>query len=546
MTATVTELFPFDKFRGKQNLVIEAAIKALYQNGYDNVVIDAPVGSGKSAINMTILKYGNSGFYTTPSVSLRQQLMNDDVLSEEFVGLRARADYTCGITGQNCRDCDINTSSEQSCAEQGPKCTYWSTKMSAIGSDISAITFSYLIIDNLLPVENNGVPISFDDRDGLVIDEAQDLITQTASLHAGFKITPHSLPYHVFQGAIQDADYDDSSYDDVKSDVDRIYKLCKNYIREVPLTEMSEEEKKCKKLIDKIEWMEEEIERDNPWVVDVDSTKYGNSYEKTLELRPVNVSSFLKNNVWSRAKKRVISTATLPYRSNPEIWLRKVGLDPEKTKVITVSMRFPVENRPIHTGTMVASMSGEGDKDNWSAIMDRLEELASNHYDENGLVHTSSYSRAQRVKEAVDKDKHPYLYENIIVHNQKADADNELEKWQNSERDIFLSPSMMQGVDLKEDMCRWQVLLKVPYPPMDSRTEYIVNNQKYGWLEYKERALIRTVQSYGRAVRSKSDTAEYYVLDKDFNKLVKNRTPPKWFTEAIDVREPNTDGVFDF
>lgn len=546
MTSTVDELFPFDSFRGKQHLVIEACINALYQDGYDNVVIDAPVGAGKSAINMTLLKYASDGFYTTPSKSLRQQLMADEILSEEFVGLKARQDYTCEITRENCKECPINQDSEQSCAEQGPKCTYWSNKMSAIGSDISALTFSYLIIDNMLPEENGDTPVSFGNREAIVVDESQNLDTQTASLHAGFKISPYSLPRTVFMGATDTVQLDAESYDDVKEAVGTIYARAKDYVRDVAPMEMEPAEKKCDRLVDKIEWMKEEIDRGNHWVADVESTKYGGNYVKTIELRPINVSSFLSNNVWNRASKRIISTATLPYRNNPEVWLRKVGLDPEKTRVISVDMRFPVENRPIHTNHMVASMSSGGDKDNWVDIMKKLNDLAETHYNDKGLIHTSSYGRARRIADSLSAEKYPYLHDNVFVHDQDRDPEEQIEEWQDSDKDLFASPSMMEGVDLKDDMCRWQVLLKVPYPAMDSRTSYIVNNQKYGWNEYFERAMIRVVQSYGRAVRSEDDYADYYVLDKDFNDLMKKRSAPEWFEEAIGVEPVCNSGVFDY
>jgi Rad3-related DNA helicase len=509
-------------------------------------VIDAPVGTGKSPINVTNLKYASDGFYTTPSKSLRQQLMRDEVLSKEFEGLKAREDYTCGITGENCKECPINQSSEQSCAEQGPKCSYWSSKMSAINEDISALTFSYLIIDNMLPESNGDTPVSFGNRELLVVDEAQNLDTQTASLHAGFKITPYSLPRTVFMGSTDSANLDASSYDDVKESVGTIYARAKDYVRDVPQFEMEPAEKKCDRIVDKIEWMKDEIDRGNHWVADVESTKYGGNYVKTIELRPINVSSFLKNNVWNRASKRIISTATLPYRENPEVWLRKVGLDPENTQVISVDMRFPVENRPIHTNHMVASMSSGGDKDNWVDIMKKLNELSEAHYNDKGLIHTSSYGRARRIADSLSAEKYPYLHDNVMVHDQDRDPEVQIEEWQDSDKDLFASPSMMEGVDLKDDMCRWQVLLKVPYPAMDSRTSYIVNNQKYGWNEYFERAMIRVVQSYGRAIRSEDDYADYYVLDEDFDDLMKKRSSPEWFEEAIGVEPVNDSSVFDY
>ena len=547
MESKVRELFPFESFRGKQEKITQVCAKALFEDGYNTVVLDAPVGIGKSAINMTLLRMMEDGFYTTPSKSLREQLQNDDVLNEYIRSLRARRDYICGITKNNCEDCHINQSSEQSCSEQGSKCTYWANKMAAINSNISVLTFSYLIIDNLIPPTVNDTPISFEDREGIVVDEAHGLVEQTSSMHAGMKVSPFSLPNAVYSGSIYSASMDANSYFDVKDEIDRIYKRCSEYIRDdVDTFEMEPAEKSCENMMRKIDWMRDEIGRGNHWVVDVERQMYKGNSVKTLELRPINVSSFLKNNVWSRANKRIISTATLPYRNNPEIWLRKVGLDPEKTKIISVGMPFPVENRPIYTDSMVCSMSSGGDRDNWSDIMDKINSLAENHYQQKGLIHTSSYSRAEDILDSIKTSEHPYLDNNVMLHDKMKDNEKQIQKWQDSDKDIFLSPSMMEGVDLKDDMCRWQVLLKVPYPSMDSRVEYILNETKYGWNEYFEQALIRVVQSYGRGIRSKDDYCNYYVLDKDFNKLMKKRTPPKWFKEAISDEKPEEKSLFDY
>ncbi len=547
MKSTITELFPHPSFREKQYEVIQACLQALYEDGYDNVVLDAPVGTGKSSINTTLLRHGEDGFYTSPQKSLREQLQNDPDIRPHLSSLKARQDYYCSVGNDNCKECHINQDSEQSCSEFGSKCSYWGAKMNAINSKIANITFSYLIIDNLLPVASGDTPISFDDREMLVNDESHGLIQQTEDMHAGFDITPYGLPNSVFRGSTDSAELDASTYSDVAEEVGIIYARAKNYYRDDVLPfEMEPAEKRCKRMVEKIEWMKEQVDAGYEWTVDVDTENYGNNYVKTLSLTPTNVSSFLKNNVWSRADKRVISTATLPYRGNPDIWLNKAGLDPKKTKIISVGMTFPVENRPIYTSEMVCSMSGGGDKDNWSEIMEKINELAENHYNQNALVHTASYKRSRRVLDSINSEEHPYLDENVMMHKQGEDADDRIDEWQDSDKDILLSPSMMEGVDLKDDMCRWQILLKIPYPAKNSRIDYMLNEEKYGWSEYYERTLLRVVQSYGRGIRSKEDHCSFYVLDKDFDKLMKKRTPPEWFEEAITDEKPEQGSVFDY
>ena len=547
MKSTITELFPHPSFREKQYEVIQACLQALYEDGYDNVVLQAPTGSGKSSINTTLLRHAEDGYYTSPQKSLREQIQSDSDIGPHICSLKAREDYYCQIGNENCKDCHVNQDSEQSCSEFGSKCSYWANKQAAINSDIANLTFSYLIIDNMLPVEINDVPISFDDREMLVVDESHGLLQQTEEMHAGFDITPYGLPRSVFRGATDSADLDASSYEDVAEEVGTIYARAKDYPRkDVPVFQMEPAEKRCKRMVDKIEWMKEQVDNGYSWVVDVETEKYGSNYVKTLHLTPTNVASFLRNNVWSRADKRVISTATLPYQDNPEIWLNKVGLDPKNTKVINVGMTFPVENRPIYTDSMVCSMSGGGDEDNWGSVLDATDEIAEANYNKKGLIHTASYGRARRLIDSVKSDKHPYLDNNIYFHKQGKDTDEQISEWQSSDKDLFASPSVMEGIDLPGNQCEYQILLKVPYPPQTSRIEHMLQEEKYGYREYLERTLIRVVQSYGRAVRSKDDKAKYFVLDEDFSELVDKTNPPKWFLEAITDEPHENKSVFDY
>jgi transcription elongation factor Elf1 len=54
---------------------------------------------------------------------------------------------------------------------------------------------------------------------------------------------------------------------------------------------------------------------------------------------------------------------------------------------------------------------------------------------------------------------------------------------------------------------------------------------------YNANAVIDIVQSYGRAIRSKTDNAEYWILDSSFMPLYKRMYTlfPKYFKECVKV-----------
>lgn len=542
--------FPFDQPREISNKstqidLVSEAIYYLFHKDYDNVIIDGPTGIGKSAVNVTISNMieGDS-FYCTPQKSLREQLQEDQVLNEYYEALRGREDYTCGETGDNCSDCAINNDPNRSCMQM-ERCTYWNHKQKAMSADVAVLTFAYLIIDGSIPkMIPEGGQISFGDRDLLIVDECHNLEDQVASLFAGFKVSPWSLPMEVFDNITVDLDMNNTTrHYQVMDIIETLEQRAEDYVAEKTgmhdeLDEdLARKVEQCEKFLDKVEWFHDEIENGRDWVVDMDITEYGNARYKTFKLKPVKVDKFLRNFVWERADKRVLSTATMPYRDSPEKWQAQIGL-PGETHVIRVGMPFDKGNRPIHTDTMIANMSRGGIDRNWDSVMEKVNELAGKHREQKGLIHSASYTRAEDVwKDAGDYE---HLKDNVVFDKPEVNTEEMLEKWQDGDRQIFVSPAVTEGVDLEGDMCRWQVLLKVPFPsPGDPRVEYLLEEVPHiGWDYYYEVTANAIIQSVGRAVRSKQDWADYYMLDKKFNDVRKKVEFPEWFEEAIDV-EPS-------
>jgi hypothetical protein len=98
---------------------------------------------------------------------------------------------------------------------------------------------------------------------------------------------------------------------------------------------------------------------------------------------------------------------------------------------------------------------------------------------------------------------------------------------------VLISPSLYLGLDLKDDLSRFQIITKVPYPDLGDR--WINEKRKLSGQWYNWQTGLRLVQGYGRSVRSKDDWAITYVLDSGFGNFVnKNKNIlPDWFTEAI-------------
>jgi Rad3-related DNA helicase len=105
-----------------------------------------------------------------------------------------------------------------------------------------------------------------------------------------------------------------------------------------------------------------------------------------------------------------------------------------------------------------------------------------------------------------------------------------LERHINSkEPTILLSPSMAEGVDLKDDSSRFQIICKIPYPFLgDKLVKKRMNKWKW-W--YPLQTAKKIVQSVGRSIRNESDYADTYILDADWIKFFsrnKSLFPPEF------------------
>lgn len=550
------ELFPFPGYRDYQDEILYETLEAMFIDGYRNVVIEGPTGIGKSPVNVAVgrvisrlndeqrevadhfgvqikgLHTGNS-FYTTPQKSLRNQLANDEDLQEYVSMLKGRADYICGESGDNCADCFVRSSPDQSCRQMGD-CTYWSEKMTSVFDDQAVITFAMLIVDNYLPVEDEAGRLSFDDRDLVTVDEGHNSEGQSASLFAGFDLSPWVLPEDVYGDAGQRAEWGADRYEDVEELVTEVKVRAEEFVEQYEdIEDRQSEVEQCEDRLRKIRYLEQTHRQGRGWVVNIDEISVPGSdrVTKKIQLKPVRVDDFLSDYVWSRGRRRLITSATIPFRGNIEAWGDRIGLD-GPIKFISKRTPFPVEHRKIHLNTMVGKMSGDEEDENWSDAMDQIREIHNHHNGEKGLIHSVSYPRAERVGES--------LGDNVIVHQRDQDTETIINLWQNSDADILVSPTMTEGVDLHGDLCRWQVLLKAPFAYYgDSRVSYLLNEEKE-WQWYYEETAIDIIQAVGRAVRGPEpeEAASFYVIDEKFGDVMNRVNPPQYFIDAMTERAP--------
>ena len=221
----------------------------------------------------------------------------------------------------------------------------------------------------------------------------------------------------------------------------------------------------------------------------------------------------------SKVKKLVLMSATI---ARPDV--EDLGLHNRRVGYLNVESDIPIENRPIiYRG--IGTMGQHKAKD---AVSKVLQEIGKIYQAEEGrgFVHTT-YKLAKEIEEAYTGDK-------LIFHN-RWDKKEKLDKWLKNPDDmrVFVGCGLTTGLDLKDDLCRWQVITKCPFPDLGDPAVMAKsqrNPEWYAWSTIKQLA-----QAYGRVCRGPTDTGKTFLLDSDFIRVYNNNKDlfPKWFREAV-------------
>src|SRR5690606_38170931 len=96
--------FPFRSYRPGQLEAIEE-VRAAFAAGKRFVVLEAPTGSGKSAIGVTLAREAGSAFVLTAQKVLQDQYLRD---FEDLAVMKGRSNYPCLVADKigraSCRD----------------------------------------------------------------------------------------------------------------------------------------------------------------------------------------------------------------------------------------------------------------------------------------------------------------------------------------------------------------------------------------------------------------------------------------------------------
>ena len=226
---------------------------------------------------------------------------------------------------------------------------------------------------------------------------------------------------------------------------------------------------------------------------------------RSVSIKPVDVSKF--SNSFFDTEYQIFMSATIDKQS----FCENMGLDKEQVAFIdTPKSPFPLKNRRIELLNIRRLSYGSTEEDELEVIK-TIDRILDEHSGERGLILTSSVPRCHKIIRYLSP-KNTRLIK--ICHSTNKDGktqDEIISEHANDPTSVLLSSSLWEGVDLKDDLSRFQIIAKIPYPNYKEKRIKAKMDKFPSW--YTSQTLTKLLQGFGRSVRSEDDWATTYVLD---------------------------------
>ena len=530
----VKKFFPFTNARENQLETISEIKKAI-DNGYKYIILEAGTGTGKSAIAATLASIYDSTYILTVTKQLQDQYLKD-FKDLGFKVVKGRANFKCrkyaeDNISQNCDEgrciiegysCEYSLKNKygEDITREGT-CHYDYQKLLGLISDVVISNYAYMFL------ELNYVQ-DFTKRELMIFDEAHNIessIMNQLKLVLDRKELKEYIGVNLSKETIRDLNDGDYKVwvSFIQKIQDKYYKEYKKIKNIKNNTEITRKVIYLKKRIDDCRIFISHIKHDSDiWIFDYDS------YWGVAEFKPVKVDKYAKDTFFRYGDVCIFMSATiLDYKLFAE-WL---GLNEDEIYAIRQKSPFAIDRNPIKTFKDF-NMSYTNLSRSAPETVDTIKEIMDKHKNDKGIIHTVSYGCKNFLKRKIDSDR--------LIDHKTYNRTSQLKKFKNSKKPLVLiSPSMNEGVDLPGDLCRFQVIYKLPYPNISDKQTSKRMKIDSKWFKYK--TSLSLVQTLGRGMRYEDDYCMTYFIDSRLKGFVlsdtlTNNFLPETFIQAIDIK----------
>lgn len=531
----ILECWPFP-FKPRPNQVV--ALKWLQEQKARYLLLESPVGSGKSAIGICYSHYlaenfgdrydyegeptGNS-FILTPQRMLQAQYEESVAGIDEIdmASLYGRSNYDCFPHSTTCDVGDILK----------PKCEN-------CPCDIAreyAKTASEAVMNYALALNSFAYTKGFAPRQLMILDEChtveEHLVNFGALAILRGRCEKYKLPFVIKPDMESAYEWITDEYQPALQDV--LLKLKNDYDVLADKAKLTTKEKRkvqeyknVAKHVGKVKGITKmglnELEKEFVYTVD-----------------KINKSNFEFKRLYGRvpfrgildpiADRFLFMSSTILDKDG---FCDDLGFEPEDTAFLSLQSEFKIKNRKVlYTPQMKMNAKWQDPKFEYGRnnLMKTIEAICSMNKEHKGIIHTANFQIAKWLVENLDIDQKIYHHNpgcqmdrNTVINNFMVDPAPA----------VLISPSSTEGLDLKDDLGRFAIFAKIPFGYLGD--DWIKTRMQLSGEWYKRRALIDVIQGGGRVVRTETDWGVVFILDSSWEYLFRttHRMVPQWWKAA--------------
>jgi len=514
-------------------------IKNSILTGKRFILENLPTGVGKSFMVIMLANW-YKGFVNpdakfdilTASKVLQGQYIRDFPFINDY---RGKSNYYCKDF-----DCDCGTAKEL-CAimkKHCDQCPYDIAKNSWISGDIGLSNFH--LFDTLSLFQ----PDILKRRDGnvLIIDECQSF-EETFSSYLSSKLSSKTLKRCGF--GLKEIEEIDSKYISKIKFLDKYLEFLERKL--IPMLEKKRTQfesdiagsSKSKQKVELSKYLQNidskllsfkhlfDSHKNDPdnVVLDINKNKSEKNYSGIeLVTEHIFVYEYLNQYVWSKYDHIIFMSASV---LDSKMFSFINGLDEELTSYHEMDSPFELKNHPIFY-MKLGKMSFYSKEETFKNQIPWIKKILAKYKNKKGIIHTSNYEITEWLKENI-------MDERLLFHTTE-DRNEILEKHLTSTAPtVLVSPSMMEGISLDDELARFQIVLKISFANLGSKKIKARQKMMPEW--YSWNACVQTIQEVGRGIRSETDYCDTFILDSNFSDLLKYNSNilPKHFTDSIKV-----------
>ena len=540
-------------FRKNQKEVICEIIMAFFNN--KEFILQAPTGSGKSIIALLVsdvLQYyfNLDGYILVSDLGLLRQY-GRDIYShfKDFSILEGQNNYQCDENGMpfNMGFCKLNgykgynsIKTTFTCAET---CPYICARENAIDSKVVLMTYQGWFtqrnyVAEIMGCDSQDLLYPFKQRDFIICDEAHKI---TEIFQQQFAPTIKWDDVNRINNIIINVITKTSKYISINesilnkqmntllitNDTKVIFNVLKEYrhsLKEIDevLSDLVLVFRKNKKLnseakflLNDCMWFNEYANKIKEYIKIIDKSGHENIVKNKVDnnamiLYCLDEELIMKEHFHNRIGNCLYMSATIGEVNN---YVRNIYA--ENVVYLDMPSAFDLSKSPIYYINK-HKLSYDKKEESLPKIIEIIDNILNAREDYKGIIQTGSYEFSKYLFDNIsEKNK-----ERIMLYEDTNDKRNKLEEFEDSKNKVLIGPSLIEGIDLKDDLCRFIIIMKTPYPSLGDKfvaKKFEVDKNWYMW-----KTVNSILQGVGRGVRNENDWCETYIIDGTFDNILLN------------------------